>query len=80
MVFKLIKIGNSVGVTLPKKLLSLLNLQQGEEVFIETDLKNKAIIIKSLTTAKNEVNKDVVKGMEKFTKRYSKALHNLSQK
>ena len=80
MINKLIKIGNSVGITLPKKLLSLLDLQQGEEVFVDTDLKNKSIIIKSIIVAKNEVNKDVVQGMGKFTKRYSKALKNLSKK
>ena len=80
MIYKLIKIGNSVGITLPKKLLSLLNLQQGEEVFVETDLKSKSIIIRSMIIAKNEVNKDVVSGMKKFTKRYSKALKNLSKK
>ena len=80
MVFKLIKIGNSVGVTLPKKLLALLNMQQGEEVFVETDLKNRSIIIKSMSVARNEVNPNVVEGMNKFTKRYSKALKNLADK
>ncbi len=80
MIYKIIKIGNSVGITLPKKLLSLLELKQGEEVFIEPDLKNRTIIIKSISVAKSEVNPAVVQGTKKFTKRYSKALKNLAKK
>lgn len=80
MVYKIIKIGNSNGITLPKKLLSLLELEQGEEVFIEPDLKNRTIIIKPITVAENEVNPKVVEGMGKFSKRYSKALKNLARK
>lgn len=80
MIYKIIKIGNSVGITLPKKLLSLLQLEQGEEVLIESDLKNRTIIIKPISVAENEVDSAVIEGMGRFTKRYSKALKNLADK
>ena len=80
MIYKLVKIGNSVGVTIPKKLLNLLDLEQGEEVFIETDLKTKSIIIRSISEARNEVNPKAIKGLQHFTKRYSKAIKNLAKK
>lgn len=80
MIYKIIKIGNSIGITLPKKLLSLFDLKQGEEVFIETDLKNKTILIKPIQVAKNEVTPAVVTGMKKFIKQYPKALKNLAKR
>ena len=79
MFYKLIKIGNATGVTIPKKLLSLLDMEKGEEVLIKPDLKNKSIVIKSIAVAKDEVNKDVVEGTKKFIKKYPKALKNLAK-
>ncbi len=79
MINKIVKIGNSTGVTLPKKLLSLLEIELGEDVFIESDLKNRTIIIKPIQVARGEVNPDVIKGMKGFTKKYSKALKKLAE-
>lgn len=80
MFYKLIKVGNSVGITLPKKLLDLMDLEQGEDVMIEPNMDNRTIVIKPVSVAKEQVKKAVIEGTTKFIKRYPKALKNLAGK
>ncbi len=47
---KLTKIGNSVGVILPKALLDSLNLKLGNELYIET-VQDKIILEKEAATS-----------------------------
>jgi len=79
MIYKLVKIGNSVGVTIPKKLLKIMKLKQGEEVFMEPNLETRTIVIKPIEVAEDQVNAKVIEGMKKFTKKYPKALKNLAK-
>lgn len=46
MIRKIIKIGDSVGVTLDKKMLSSVGLKTGSEVVVEPDKKGKRIVIR----------------------------------
>lgn len=80
MFYKLTKVGNSIGVTIPKKLLKLFKLELGEEVILEPDMKNRTITIKPVSVAEDEVNKSVKDGMNDFVKRYPTALKNLSKR
>ena len=80
MFYKLIKVGNSVGITLPKKLLDIMGLEQGEDVMIEPNMENRTIVIKPVSVAKDQVKKAVIEGTAKFIKRYPKALKNLAGK
>lgn len=80
MFYKLTKVGNSVGVTIPKKLLKLFGLEVGEEVILEPDMESRTITIKPVSVAEDEVNKSVKEGMHDFVKRYPTALKNLSKR
>ncbi len=80
MFYKLIKVGNSIGITLPKKLLDLMDLEQGEDVMIEPNMDNRTIVIKPVSVAKQQVKKSVIEGTAQFIKRYPKALKNLAGK
>jgi len=46
MIRKLMRIGNSVGVTLDKKMLRSLGMEGDSFVAIEADAKNKRILIR----------------------------------
>ena len=49
MVRKVMRIGNSVGVTLDKKMLQALGLNGATYVWVEPDKKQKRIIIREKT-------------------------------
>lgn len=46
MIRKLMRIGNSVGVTLDKKILRSLGMEGDSYLVIESDAKNKRILIR----------------------------------
>lgn len=45
MTRKILKVGNSAVVTIPKKYLEELGWNIGDQVFIQVDTKNRAIIV-----------------------------------
>ena len=67
------KVGNSLGVTLPKTITSNLNLAEGDELFlIETQ---DGILL----TPFNPQFSDWVEAYEKTNKKYRNALHQLAK-
>lgn len=76
MTQKLLKVGSSAAVTIPKKSLKELGLKIGDEVRVEVDIKGKTVIIES---AKN-VSKEVLSWTDNFIKQYRTALEALAQK
>lgn len=76
MTQKLLKVGSSAAVTIPKKSLKELGLKIGDEVRVEVDIKERTVIIES---AKN-VSKEVLSWTDKFIKQYRTALEALAQK
>lgn len=46
MTQKVLKVGSSAAVTIPKKSLEELGLRPGDEVTVEIDRKNKAVYIR----------------------------------
>ena len=70
MVQKVIKIGSSLGVTIPKKEVSELNIVAGDEVEI-------SIRKKSSRFAKHE---QLLKDLEDFMNTYNQDLKNLAKR
>jgi len=70
MAQKVIKIGSSLGVTIPKKELSELNIIAGDEVEI-------SIRKKSTKAIKHE---QLLKNLEGFMKTYDQDLKNLAKR
>jgi len=70
MVQKVIKIGSSLGVTIPKKEVSELNIVAGDEVEI-------SIRKKSSRFAKHE---QLLKDLEDFMSTYNQDLKNLAKR
>ncbi len=77
---KLARIGNSIGLTIPKTLRDQLNFKLGLEVYVQEDIKNKNIII-SLEPIKEEsieTNSEFYRLIKTVSNRYSKALQKLA--
>ena len=70
MVQKVIKIGSSLGVTIPKNQVKDLNIVQGDEV--EFDIRKK--------TNKTIKHQKLIKDLEGFMNTYDQDLKNLARR
>lgn len=79
---KIIQIGNSTGVILPKSLLEEIGLETGSEVIIEQDLSDNSlrIVKKGSKSLKSSISPSFVELLEKVNKNYGSALKELAQK
>lgn len=76
MIQKLLKVGSSAAVTIPKKSLNELGLKIGDEVRVAVDAKEKTVIIEPA----NKVSREVLSWTDSFIKRYRPALRALANK
>jgi len=77
MAQKIIKIGSSAGITIPKAELEKLGLTVGDEVSVSWDKTQGAFIVE---TAQGGVDKDTVDWTRKFIDTYRPALEELAKK
>ena len=78
---KIIQIGNSTGIIIPKSLLDQVGLQAGNEVEIHEDkTDNTLIIAKKGMKAKSSINTHFLNVLEKVNNQYSSALKELAEK
>jgi putative addiction module antidote len=82
MTQKIIQIGNSTGIIIPKALLDVLGLHPGTEVNVESDLQSNSLIIQDAKKAKNAsaISPHFLKVLEKINVEYDGALRELAQK
>lgn len=76
MTQKLLKVGSSAAVTIPKKSLKELGLKVGDEVRVAVDAKEKTVIIEPA----NKVGKEILSWTDSFIKQYRPALKALADK
>ena len=78
---KIIQIGNSTGVIIPKALLNQIGLETGQEVLIEQDLTTNAlIIVKKGTKIKRSIAPEFIDILEKVNKQYGSVLRELAER
>ncbi len=82
MTQKIIQIGNSTGIIIPKSILNQLGLKAGSDVRVEMDMDTKSLIIRHTKAASNStsINAHFLKILDKVNAEYSKALGELAQK
>ena len=73
---KLTKIGNSVGIILPKQLLDSLGMGLGTEIYVE-QVQDKIILEKEIGSS---VSPEFLRIAEKVGNKYSKAFKELASK
>jgi len=78
---KVFKTGNSLVVSLPKDLLESLGLQDGTDVSVELDRKNRQILIRpaELPLA-GDLSQEFAQQVNDFIDQYRPALEALSKK
>ena len=78
---RVIQIGNSTGVTIPKKILKETGLKNGSFVYVEKDPNGKTIYITQKERIFNSsITPDFLGVLEKVNKRYGPALRRLAKK
>ena len=82
MTQKIIQIGNSTGIIIPKVLLDQIGLQPGSEVNVETDTHTNTLVIQNAETSKkaSSISPHFLKVLEKVNTEYEGALRELAQK
>ena len=82
MTQKIIQIGNSTGIIIPKALLDKLGLKHGSEVKVESNKETQSLTIQNVnnTSKDSTINKHFLKILDKVNKQYSHALRQLAQK
>ena len=76
MTQKVLKVGSSAAVTIPKKSLHELGLKPGDKVTVEIDKKNKAVVVKRVI----KIDRELIDWTDKFIERYRPALEALAKK
>jgi putative addiction module antidote len=76
MTQKVLKVGSSAAVTIPKELLQEFGLHIGDQVQVEGDKKRRIVVVKPLV----RVEKELVDWTDRFIEKYRKALEQLAQK
>jgi putative addiction module antidote len=74
---KILKVGTSAAVTIPKQVLEELNLKIGDSIQIEVDKKRRTAVMHSHV---KRVDQEVLEWTKKFIERYRPALEALAKK
>ena len=76
MIQKVLKVGSSAAVTIPKRSLGELGLKPGDEVRVEVDRKRRTVIIRPSA----KINEELLVWTKQFIERYRPALEALARK
>ncbi|MDO8565011.1 MAG: AbrB/MazE/SpoVT family DNA-binding domain-containing protein [bacterium] len=77
MTQKVIKVGDSLAVVIPKRSLKDLGIRPGDRVNVEVDKKLQKVSFSPVT---KEVDKELLNWTRKFIERYRPALEALADK
>ena len=77
MAQKILKVGSSAAVTIPKASLEELGLKVGDRVSVEIDKKKRVVAIKAVS---GSVDRELVDWTSRFIERYRPALEALAKK
>ena len=83
MTQKVLKVGSSAAVTIPKKSLEELELKIGDKIYTYVDLVNKRFVVSKYPTQLNNFTKSdlqILDWTKKFINRYRKDLEALAKK
>jgi len=79
MVQKVLKVGSSAAVTIPKKSLEKLGLKIGDHITLDVDIKKRAAIVKPVINLSGEDLKIAGLTLD-FVNRYREDLESLAKK
>ena len=81
MIQKVIKVGNSLAVTLPADYAKKSKIKAGDKVYVETDNTKKMMLIKDQSERYTTgLTPEFFSWLEKTTKKYEKTIKELAAK
>lgn len=81
MIQKIIKVGNSLGVLIPRELVAQVGLVAGNKVYMEKDPNGTSIVInKNSKVFSSSITPDFLRIVDNINKKYGVALKNLAKK
>lgn len=77
---KIVRIGNSIGVIIPKDIAKKSGIKAGSKVYVDKDPNGSSIIInKDATALSSSITPDFLKIVNNVHKKYGPALRRLAQ-
>ena len=76
MAQKVLKVGSSAVVTLPKKSLKELGIKIGDEVRVEVDIRRRRVVVEPA----QKIDLELLKWTDRFIDKYRPALEALAKK
>lgn len=80
MLQKIIRIGNSFGITLSKQLLENVHLKAGDMVHVDKNEASNALIVSSKKNPLKSMSPDIIQWTKKFINKNRQALEDLADK
>ncbi len=80
MTQKIIKVGNSLGIVIPKDLALQVGIKAGNEVFVEKDPNGMSIVVNKNKVFDSSITPDFLKIVGNINKKYGPALSELAGK
>lgn len=81
MVQKIIQVGNSLAVTIPKDFAKKAGFKRGEDVIVETYLNSKTMLIKPISMSKkSSLTPEFYAWLNEATEKYKDAIIDLAHK
>lgn len=77
MTQKVLKVGTSAAVTIPKEFLKTLGLKVGDKIRLEVDAKRRVVRIEPVAP---QVNGELLEWTDAFIKKYRNALDALAKR
>lgn len=76
---KIIQIGSSLGIVIPRSTLTSLHLDKGSEVTLDVDEKNGEITIKPIPGDMNVLSRTLVEKLGSFIEKHEQYLTRLEE-
>ena len=80
MIQKVIKVGNSAAVTLPKKVMEDADIKAGDKVNVELNEATDAIVISAASKPMTNLSPDIAQWTKKFIDKNREALEKLANR
>lgn len=81
MIQKVIQVGNSLALTIPKSFADKANFKAGDEIFVQQEPDTKTLIITTKDQAKKMMfGPDLFAWLNAIEKKYATAIKDLAQK
>jgi len=79
MLQKVIRVGNSLAVTIPKDFASLVKFKAGQKVAVETDMSGRMLLVKpAVDIGKTSLTPEFFTWLEDISSKYEKVIKELA--